>query len=239
MKTNQIMTRQMGQFKVEQRTKDGMFNATALLKQWNEHIKHANLHTHLDGYVKANILRTKDLDDYFKNTPTHVFMRTIAKREGLDGEKSTYTKSKARLDRGGGTWMHPLLFVDFCMWLNPVFKYDVLKFVYDQMIRYRNDAGDAYKELGSAVGKIVNKSFIRAAMSNIGKALNWCVFNAHEPMIRNKEGEEEKMRELWQLEHKVSDLINEGFIKSYDELIEYLRRTWINRYTPKAMITNK
>lgn len=35
MKTNQIMTRPMGQFKVQQRTKDGYFNATALLKQWN------------------------------------------------------------------------------------------------------------------------------------------------------------------------------------------------------------
>lgn len=36
MKTNQVMIRPMGQFKVEQRTKDAFFNATALLKQWNE-----------------------------------------------------------------------------------------------------------------------------------------------------------------------------------------------------------
>ena len=36
MITNQILTRQLGAYKVEQRTKDGMFNATALLRQWNE-----------------------------------------------------------------------------------------------------------------------------------------------------------------------------------------------------------
>ena len=30
------MLRPMGDFKVEQRTKDGYFNATTLLKQWNE-----------------------------------------------------------------------------------------------------------------------------------------------------------------------------------------------------------
>ena len=36
MKTNNVMVRPMGVFQVEQRTKDGMFNATALLKQWNE-----------------------------------------------------------------------------------------------------------------------------------------------------------------------------------------------------------
>ncbi len=35
MKTNQEMIRPMGNFNVIQRTKDGMFNATDLLKQWN------------------------------------------------------------------------------------------------------------------------------------------------------------------------------------------------------------
>ena len=35
MKTNQIRIRPMGEFKVTQRTKDGFFNATDLLKQWN------------------------------------------------------------------------------------------------------------------------------------------------------------------------------------------------------------
>lgn len=36
MKTNQIRIRPMGEFKVTQRTKDGFFNATDLLKQWNQ-----------------------------------------------------------------------------------------------------------------------------------------------------------------------------------------------------------
>jgi hypothetical protein len=33
MKTNQSLTRKMGDFKVNQRMVDGMFNATELLKQ--------------------------------------------------------------------------------------------------------------------------------------------------------------------------------------------------------------
>lgn len=33
------MIRPMGQFKVEQRTKDAFFNATALLKQWNDMVE--------------------------------------------------------------------------------------------------------------------------------------------------------------------------------------------------------
>lgn len=34
--------------------------------------------------------------------------------------------------------MHPLLFIDFAMWLNPAFKVKVLKFVYDELIKFRN-----------------------------------------------------------------------------------------------------
>ena len=32
----------MGQFEVLQRTKDGMFNATALIKQWNNNVNTQN-----------------------------------------------------------------------------------------------------------------------------------------------------------------------------------------------------
>ena len=37
MKTNQLMKRKMGEFNVTQRTKDGFFCATELLRQWNEY----------------------------------------------------------------------------------------------------------------------------------------------------------------------------------------------------------
>ena len=60
MITNQVMKRPMGNFLVEQRTKDSMFNATNLLKQWNEFVEH-NDDTQKVGYVK------KDLDDFFNN----------------------------------------------------------------------------------------------------------------------------------------------------------------------------
>ena len=33
----------MGNFDVIQRTKDGFFNATSLLKQWNEFVRNVNL----------------------------------------------------------------------------------------------------------------------------------------------------------------------------------------------------
>lgn len=51
-------------------------------------------------------------------------------------------------------------------------------------------------------------------------------------MLRNKHGDESKQRELWQLEKKIADLINEGFITSYDPLINYLRKLYNKKNNP-------
>lgn len=215
MKTNQVMIRPMGQFKVEQRTRDAMFNATMLLRQWNE----------------ANGDK-KELKDFFRNESTKSFIDALIAEENLNGEKSPYLSARGK---NGGTWMHPYLFVKFAMWLNPRFEVKVIKFVYDQMIEYRNEAGNAYRELGSAVSKIVSKDFMASAMSKIAEGMNYCVFGKHETLIRNQHGEEKKMRELFQFERKVADLINEGFLKSFEKTMAYLRKMWAKMQAPKLL----
>jgi hypothetical protein len=226
MKTNQIMTRPMGNFHVEQRTKDGYFNATSFVKQWN-------LHTQNSGNVKK-----KEIKEYLENKSTQEFLSALIKEENLDGGNSPYVTSKARADRGGGTWMHPIMFIDFAMWLNPAFKVKVIKFVYDQMLKYRNDAGDAYKELSSSINSIVPNTFMPQAMRKIGEALNYVVFNEHEPMLRNKKGSEDSMRELFELEHRLAENINDGLITSYDQVITFLRKRYSNKYYPKVFNTS-
>lgn len=215
MKTNQIMIRPMGQFKVEQRTKDAYFNATELLRQWNV----------TTGSIK-------ELKDYMSNKSTKELIATIVERENLNKDNSPYLSSRGK---NGGTWMHPVLFIDYAMWLNASFKYDVIKFVYDQMIEYRNECGEAYKELGQAVGKVVSKDFMPVAMSKIAKGINYCVFGNHEPQIRNQHGCEKKMRELFMFERKVADLISEGFLKDFNSIMDYLRRMWHKEHTPKLL----
>ena len=207
------MTRQLANFKVEQRTKDGYFNLTGLLNSWN-----------------SETGAKKELKDYFDNKATQEFVKALADEENLHGEKCPYVKSKARADRGGGTWGHPLLFIDFAMWLNPAFKVKVLKFVSDQMLSYRNEAGEAYKMLASAVSKIAPKNSIREYMETIAKGLNWIIVGRHDKMVRNEYGTEEKQKEYFLLEKQVAMLINDGFLKTGDEVVNYLRTKFQKKF---------
>lgn len=223
MKTNQEMVRRMGNLMVIQRTSDAYFNATLLLKEWN----------------KNNPEEQRQLDNFWKSTNLDMLMSEIAENE-LGFKSVDFTELKNALSKtcrgkkNGGTWMHPVLFIKFAMYLSPRFEYHVLKFVADQMIRYRNDAGDAYRRLSSAISTIVPKNEMKQRMKKVGEALNWIVFRKHEKMLRNQYGEEEKQRELWEFEKKVADLIDEGFITNYDNLLAYLRRTYHKASTPNV-----
>lgn len=212
MKTNQTLTRPMGNFEVFQRTSDGFFNATALLSQWN-----------LSSGMK------KQMVHYFDQSSTDEFITAIISEENLKQRNSVFIKTRGK---NGGTWMHPLLFIDFAMWLNPTFKVKVLKFVYDQLIQYRIEAGDTYREMTAQIARISKKSDIPVNISSIASALNHIVYGRHERDLRNKEAEEQSMKELLKLQIKVTELIREGFIKTYDQLINYLRKLWTDKYQP-------
>lgn len=213
MITNQIMKRPLADFTVEQRTKDGYFCLTGLLNNWN-----------------LKMGTKKELKDYFENKATKEFVKALADEENLHGDKSPYVKSKARLDRGGGTWGHPLLFIDFAMWLNPHFKVKVLKFVSDQMLTYRNEAGDAYKQLSSAMSKICTPHQMKRYMPILGKGINYIVAGHHGHQLRNEYGTEEKQKEYFELEKQVAMLVNEGFLRTPEDVANYLRRKFQNKY---------
>lgn len=210
MKTNQIMIRPMGEFKVTQRTKDGFFCATELLAQWNE---------------KSGM--KKEVTKFFDLQSTSELIKVIMERENLNTQDSTYLKTRGK---NGGTWMHPILFIDFAMWINPSFKYDVLKFVYDELIKFRNLAGDAYPRMCAAVYTILPKEVFKQKVSDLAKSLNIIVYGKHESEMHNKIGDEAKIREMYELEQQIAQWIELGFIKNYQELKQALTKVYYQRH---------
>lgn len=214
MKTNQEMIRPMGEFKVVQRTKDGFFNATELLKQWN---------------VSNN--SKKELKHYFENQSANELINTIVERENLNSRNSAYLSSRGK---NGGTWMHPILFIDFAMWINPSFKYDVIKFVYDEMIKFRDLAGDAYPSMCRAVRSIMLEPIFREKVKDLARSLNIIVYGRHESEMRNKIGDESKIREMYELEKQIAQWINIGLVGNYKQLKAALNKLYYQKY-PNAL----
>jgi hypothetical protein len=213
MKTNQVMIRPMGDFKVSQRTKDGFFNATELMRQWNE---------------KSGM--KKEVTKFLELQSTSELVKVIMERENLHTQDSTYVKSRASRGDNAGTWMHPILFVDFAMWINPKFKYDVIKFVYDEMIKFRNLAGDAYPTMCRAVCSILPGDLFQRKIKDLAKSLNIIVYGKHESEMRNKIGDESKIRELYELEMQVAQWINIGLVTNYEQLRSALQRLYYQKH---------
>lgn len=74
----------MGEFVVEQRTKDTYFNATDLLKAWNE-----------------NTGSRKEVKDYLSNQSTKEFIKALVEEENLNGDKSPYLATRGIMAEHG------------------------------------------------------------------------------------------------------------------------------------------
>lgn len=126
--------------------------------------------------------------------------------------------------------MHPLLFMKFAMWLNPRFELQVLKFVQDKMLEYRNEACEAYKALCTAVASITPKDQMRETMCKLAKGMNYVLWNRHEDGERNNHATEQEQRELFAMERYVASLINDGFLTDAAGVVNYLRIQWCKKW---------
>lgn len=212
MKTNQLMKRPMGQFEVLQRTSDGYFNATKLLEQWN---KSSNDKRYLDNFWKGHHLVE--------------LMSEIAENElgfkSVDFTELKNTLSVAKRGKNGsGTWMHPILFIKFAMYINPRFEYQVIKFVYDELIKNRHLAGDNYNILTAAIAKLPNADY-----KEVAKAIQWIVFNMTGKNLRQS-ATQEQLKEISEIEHSLAFSIDMGLVKDQFSLMNLLREMYNKKY---------
>ena len=238
---------------MQQRTSDAYFNATEFIKQWNQWSQeNKKLQKFLDlesskEFIKALI---EDVESEWsdKNISSQVIENKQVLIHLISGElelakiqhiTTSVKVSVIKISKGkfGGTWMHPLLFIKFAMWLNPRFEVQVLKFVRDQMLHYRNEACESYKEQSRAVAMITPKDNMQDVMARVGKAINYILWNRHEDSERNRHATESEMMRLHEYERHVAAVINDGFIASVNDLLSYLRRQWMKKWQPAQVLS--
>jgi hypothetical protein len=136
LKTEQIMLRNFEGAKIPQRTSDKFFNATEMIKYYNN----------LTGSKKV-------FAEFLSNNNTNEFIEALRQEILNVGDSLHLQVIESKRGKNGATWMHPYLFVKFCFWLSPQFEVKVIKWVYDNLIDFRHDAGDFYKEMCKAISE--------------------------------------------------------------------------------------
>lgn len=92
-------------------------------------------------YRKTIGLSEARWDHYVETAKTKEFLQEIIRQKGI------VDIIRATRGKGGSTWVHPLVFFDYAMWLSPEFKVYVYDWLYDCMTIYRDDSGESYKKM--------------------------------------------------------------------------------------------
>jgi hypothetical protein len=154
MKTEVIMKRKLLGIEVSQKSKSEFLSATDLVKAGNKwRINHD--------------MAQFNLSLWFKKQSTQEFIKSLDKKFG-----NPVIKGRGR---NSCTWVHPFLFIDIALSISPELKIETYEWLYDYLLKYRNNSGDSYKEMcGYLYIAIPNKreftKFIKNTSSQIKEA---------------------------------------------------------------------
>ena len=174
METAVVMKRTLFNCEISQNSKTEYFSATDLLKAGNK-------------WRAENGLSILNIEDWKKNKQSQDFMRELESSEG----KLIYLPGRGR---GVHTWVHPFIFIDIALWINPKLKIEVYKWLYDSLIKYRNQSGDSYKKMcGALYLTSSNKSYYQNEIQDIALKIkqacvvsDWQQATEHQLKLRDK-----------------------------------------------------
>jgi len=151
MKTAVKMKRKFLNSEITQNSKTGFFSATDLFREGNL-------------FRLQNRLQPLKMTDWLQQKNVKEFIASLQESFGI-------VKISGR-GRGNHTWVHPYLFIDMALAINPKLKIKVYEWIYDSLIKYRNDSGDSYKKMtGALYLTISNKSQFRDTIIDIAKKI--------------------------------------------------------------------
>ena len=130
MKTQVNMKRVLFGHEIAQQSKTEFFSATDLVKAGNE-------------WRRQKGLSSFNLSQHINSKGCKEFADELSAKYG-----DVMTTGRGR---NAGTWVHPLLFIDIALAINPKLKVEVYEWLFDNLIKYRNDSGDSYKEMSAAL----------------------------------------------------------------------------------------
>jgi hypothetical protein len=193
MITEVVMKRELFGGVISQKSKSEYFSATDLVKAGNK-------------WRISKDMQPFDMNDWFNLKSTKEFISELEKEYGI-------VKISAK-GRGQHTWIHPFLFMDMALSISPELKIKAYQWLYDCLLKYRNDSGDSYKKMcGALYITETNKSLYT---QNICKVANRIKFECNVKDWQTATEEQLKLRD------KIQDNISllSDIIKDRENLID-------------------
>jgi len=130
MKTEVIMKRKLFGYQISQRSKTEFFSATDLARAGN-------------AWRMSRSMDPFSLKSWFKSKQNIDFVNAVKRKYGQVKISGRGSKSH--------TWVHPLLFIDIALAIDPELKIEVYEWLYDYLLKYRNDSEDSYKRMSGSL----------------------------------------------------------------------------------------
>lgn len=124
MASENLIERNFNQSRIHQRVEDGYINLNQMAKATNKRI---------DNWLRLQ--STQELIAEFDS------QQSLHSSDLRDVNPALVT-SQARLDRGGGTWAHPDIAIQFAQWCSPGFALQVSRWVREWMTSGRSPLAD-------------------------------------------------------------------------------------------------
>ena len=225
MNNNVIIKRINDWLECYQNKDNGYYNATALLKQYNEHYP--------DNPKKMiEFLRNKNTQNYIgcvvddeKLKKSKERIITFDKNQQVAGESLYYFKKGRALKGGGRTndtyYFAPMLFSKFGTWLSPELERDIHKVLWNNILEYRNEIRQLNPYFTDAIKDFSDSpNFYCKVNAMIQKA----VLGKYQPNGKplDKANENELFR-YKQLQNEIVTLIKFNIIKDYEGLKIHIR----------------
>lgn len=130
METRVLMKRELFGEEIAQNNLNSFFSATDLVRAGNK-------------WRVANNLPFFNLATFLQTKETKEFVNFLQQEYG---EVKINSRGKY-----GVTWVHPFLFIEIALAISPKLKVEVYSWLYDSLIKYRNNSGDSYKKMCGAL----------------------------------------------------------------------------------------
>lgn len=188
MKTVVLLERSFLGGVVHQNSSTGYFSATDLFKEGN-------------SWRISNKMQPIDMTIWLRQKNVKEFI------ECLENEIGKAAKISGR-GRGVHTWVHPYLFIDMALSINPKLKLTVYEWIYDELVKYRNNSGDSYKKMAGALYiNISNKANFKDTIIEVANRIKLeCHVDRWETATENQLKLRDKMHEYISM---LSDIIRD------------------------------